>query len=81
MGSASWRSSHRWDDLPHVQGPTGWMLEPGLQGRYRDQAVSICLPPGGALLFSADTLHFTAANSSDQSRRAVQYHYIPEAQQ
>jgi len=43
-----------------------------------DRAVSVALPPGGILLWHGMLHHGTPANRSDESRRALQLHFIPE---
>lgn len=40
-------------------------------------AVAVPLEPGGCLFFSSLMHHGTAPNTSDERRRAVQYHYRP----
>jgi phytanoyl-CoA hydroxylase len=67
--------SHR-RSWAHVQGPTGWMLDTDDTAACQRQAVPVPLPPGGMVLFDANTCHFTDANRSPTRRRALQLHYV-----
>ena len=44
-------------------------------------ALAVPLKPGGCLFFHSLTQHGTAANNSNQRRRAVQFHYAPASVQ
>lgn len=67
--------SHRQGIVPHVQGETGWCLDAAASARAQAAAVAVPVPPGSALLFDANLLHFTDANRSKARRRAVQFHF------
>lgn len=73
--------SHRQGILPHVQGTTGWMLDPVAAARAQAAAVALPIAAGSALLFDANLLHFTDANRSPRRRRAVQFHFSSAATQ
>lgn len=69
--------SHHLGPVAHVQGPTGWRLEPALCEHLRPAVVPLPMTAGSALLFDGALLHFTDTNRSRQRRRAVQNHYVP----
>lgn len=61
---------------PHVDGPTGWRLPDDAVAARVDEAISLPMAAGSALLFDAALWHFTDHNHSPRRRRAVQYHYV-----
>ena len=67
--------SHR-QIQPHVMGPSGWMLPPEVSARCAAQAVALPMPAGSAVVFNANTCHFTDANRTTLRRRALQLHYV-----
>ena len=67
--------SHRQGPVPHIEGPTGWMLDAAATASAQAAAIALPVEPGSALLFDANLLHFTDANRSLQRRRAVQFHF------
>jgi hypothetical protein len=68
--------SHRDGPRPHVQGPTGWRLAEADARVAQAAAVPVPVPAGTAIIFDANTLHFTDINRSQRRRRAIQYHYV-----
>ncbi|MFW5846515.1 MAG: phytanoyl-CoA dioxygenase family protein [Planctomycetota bacterium] len=69
--------SHRWGELRHVQGPTGWMLDPDLVREHGVAAEALPMTAGSLLVFDGDLLHYTAPNRSSHRRRALQNHAVP----
>ena len=70
-------ASHLLGPVAHVQGPTGWRLDPGICERLQPSVIPLPMRAGSALFFDGALFHFTAANRSRQRRRALQNHYVP----
>ena len=70
-------ASHHLGPVAHVQGPTGWRLEPALCDRLQSAVLPLPMRAGSALFFDGALFHFTAANHSRHRRRALQNHYVP----
>lgn len=72
-------ASHHLGPVAHVQGPTGWRLEPALCDRLEPAVIPLPMRAGSALFFDGALFHFTATNRSPNRRRALQNHYVPAA--
>lgn len=68
--------SHHLGPVAHVQGPTGWRLEPTLCAHLAPAVRALPMRAGSALFFDARLLHFTDSNRSRLRRRALQNHYV-----
>ena len=71
--------SHHLGPVAHVQGSTGWRLEPVLCEHLLPAVVPLPMAAGSALLFDGALFHFTDINRSRQRRRALQNHYVSAA--
>lgn len=69
--------SHHLGPVAHVQGPTGWRIEPTLCDQLKPSTRALPMTAGSALFFDAALFHFTDANTTDHRRRSVQNHYVP----
>ena len=73
--------SHHLGPVAHVQGPTGWRLEPVLCAYLAASVRPLPMTAGSALFFDGALFHFTDANTTHQRRRSVQNHYVPATTQ
>lgn len=54
-----------------------WQLCDDATQHFKPQTVAVPLRPGGCLIFDSFLPHGTPSNHSPQSRKALQYHYLP----
>jgi len=70
-------ASHHLGPVAHVQGATGWRIEPALCERLQASVVPLPMRAGSELFFNGALMHFTDVNHSQHRRRALQNHYVP----